>query len=458
MPYEAQRASHARMLSNDAKSDELVHLDYVIPPVKRIQVIDDGVEFIPIPGPGSYPTTPRVIRAAVPSMLAERLAEVAVRAKAGDSHVSNEIIEDQVRNWLRRNFWDRRSVLFDILPKEEDDIRYQTAMDMWIPHVFSKIPNTMPRVYKTWAPENTLVSPATDGTAVIFKDAQQKCLLRFWLTTDEGPNNKEPIASVIVEQSDQTKQSEPQRRQQSGSDGDTHLSAKVSRSPYTGQVSSRTQLRSVDVCPYDMTDVLAVAGGLLIGKPSEPRLKVAIPSDLAQCLKAVAIQAAKPSPIHQPDRTATERVSDVVREWMETWSKNVRPAMADLASPQENAEALPRSSSHHARDQHEARNHGDFHTRGRSDHEGDRDGFVIRGTTSETLRDIKEMAGTHKPSPGVLLGMSPERHLEAKGLLEYRGKVLLTTAIIIPKKRKYPVVDFREAGRPSTDITECMAD
>ncbi|KAF7532387.1 hypothetical protein G7054_g7978 [Neopestalotiopsis clavispora] len=337
MPYEAQRASHARMLGNDAKSDELVHLDYVIPPVKRIQVIDDGVEFIPIPGPGSYPTTPRVIRAAVPSMLAERLAEVAIRAKAGYSDVSNEMIEDRVHNWLRRHFWDRRSVLFDILPKEEDDIRYQTALDMWIPHVFSKFPNTMPRVYKTWAPENTLVSPATDGTAVIFKDTQQKCLLRFWLTPDGGTDNREPIASVITEQSDQSKQSEPQRRQQSGSDGDKHLSAKVSRSPYAGQVSSRTQLRSVEVSPYDMTHVLAIDGGLLIGKASEPRLKVAIPSDLARCLKAVALQAAKPSPSHQPDRTVTDRVNDAVREWMETWSKNVKPAMADLASLQENA-------------------------------------------------------------------------------------------------------------------------
>lgn len=67
------------------------------------------------------------------------------------------------------------------------------------------------------------------------------------------------------------------------------------------------------------------------------------------------------------------------------------------------------------------------------------------------------MAGTHKPSSSVLLGMSPERLSEAKGLVEYWGKVLLTTAIIMPKKREYPVV-VRKAERPSTDIIECMAD
>lgn len=213
-------------------------------------MIDDGLEFIPIPGPGSYPTTPRVVRAAVPSMLAERLAQVAITAKAGSSHTSSEIIEDRVSNWLRRNSWNSRSVLFDILPEEEDDIRSQTAMDMWIPHVFSECPNTMPRVYKTWAPENTIVNPTIEGTAVIFNDAHQKCLLRFWLSADEGNDNREPVPSVIAEQSDQAKKSEPQRRQQSGSDGETHLSVKVSRSPYACQVSSRTQLRSIDVSPY----------------------------------------------------------------------------------------------------------------------------------------------------------------------------------------------------------------
>ncbi|ETS78646.1 hypothetical protein PFICI_08499 [Pestalotiopsis fici W106-1] len=248
MPHITQRFTYALELGKDAASDELVHVDHVVPPIG---------------------------------------------------------------NQVRACLWDscgEHCALFDILPHEEDKIRSSNGIPDWIPtpDIFEEHPETMPRVFKSWAPKYTIVNTTLDGTAVAVKDSKQNGLIRFWISSEESSDDEGPTACITMKHSNQQKKTEFQ------------LTINVSPSAYAVMASTRSQLWRIDSSAYvySTSRMDQICGGLLIGAPWKAQLKAAIPSDLAQHLKNTATQAAS-CPLPR-DKTPAERVRDAVRNKIET--------------------------------------------------------------------------------------------------------------------------------------------
>lgn len=117
------------------------------------------------------------LTAAIPSRLAERLAEVALNNK-DDVHTA-------CQNYLKEH-WARHGKLCDLLLDEEAEIRKDMRKATCYPvsDLLSQDARKMPMVYKYWDPINTTVSATESGMAVIFKDDKIQPLIRVWVEYD----------------------------------------------------------------------------------------------------------------------------------------------------------------------------------------------------------------------------------------------------------------------------------
>ncbi|ETS78642.1 hypothetical protein PFICI_08495 [Pestalotiopsis fici W106-1] len=286
---------YAQLLGRDAKSEQLVDLNSLIPlHMRNIHPTNDGIMFLPENDVISSPNE-RVVSAAIPSMLAKRLANA---AKAGRAY--GRTVQDHINSCLY--FYRNHSVLINILPNEEQQIRTAKGVPdwTWCYLIFQRHPETMPRAFKTWTPQNTIVNPTPHGTAVIFKDHNQN-----------------------------------------GLNGSTELPlpVKISYSPLYCKTNSLINVSStlnIDIMDIVTRNMTQVSGGLVIGMKNKEAgsLKAAIPSDLARLLKTEALRAAQYDS-GRPEKSAAERVCNVVEEYMVDWTRGCIPVLFNLLGPEE---------------------------------------------------------------------------------------------------------------------------
>ncbi|KAF7532394.1 hypothetical protein G7054_g7979 [Neopestalotiopsis clavispora] len=311
MPHEAQRFTHARAMGRDAQSDQLVHLSNLVPShMRQIHPTIDGVMFLPNADLPCSANTP-VMSAAIPSMLGRRLADIVMpRGTFGGTK------EDRVRDWLSR--YQTHSVLINILPNEEQEIRAANGLTDWVlcSFVFEKYPHTMPRAFKTWAPQNTIVSSTPDGVAVIFRDQNENGLIRLWFSRDVETGHEKWVTSTVKK-------------------SDSLLPIKISCSPYAAKRSTQQQLYTINPRVYSIPQLSSVSGGVVISAHHcNTRLKAAAPSDLAQRLKTEALRAAEYGS-GRPEKTPAERVRNAVSEYMADWGRGCTPVLLNLMGERE---------------------------------------------------------------------------------------------------------------------------
>ncbi|ETS75461.1 hypothetical protein PFICI_12405 [Pestalotiopsis fici W106-1] len=179
MSNHSQRSTYAHNLGKDPKSTEQGFVWDIVPctgsnnlDMRDMEFVDGGIHFVHIYGGSGVGTIqPRRIAVALPLAFVQSLANVALGPEA-ESRAS------AIKSYL--NLWHDKSFLFDMILEDERALRLKKRRpdSHPIPAIFQKHPTLMPRVFKSWAPLNTVVEIYSEVVVVIYEDQNHNNLIR----------------------------------------------------------------------------------------------------------------------------------------------------------------------------------------------------------------------------------------------------------------------------------------